>query len=119
VQSAIGLRAIVPKAIVPKVVVRKAIVLEDIFAGAAIFRGRTLRVGCILSSTQSGVSLRRGPRVVIVSITDLKKRFHDRSIGIAAAVGTGALELVLCLWRGVRVVLATVDQIDFTRSKLP
>ena len=43
VQPTIGLRAIVPL-----VIVRKDIVLRDIFAGAAIFRGRTPRFGCIL-----------------------------------------------------------------------
>jgi hypothetical protein len=37
----------------------------------------------------------------------------------AVAVGTGTLELVLCSWPGVHVVLAMVDQINFTRSKLP
>jgi hypothetical protein len=58
---------------------------------------------------------------MVVGITALKKRYryHDGSIGVAVAVGTGTLELVLCLWPGVRVVLAMVDQIDFARSKLP
>jgi hypothetical protein len=49
----------------------------------------------------------------------LKKKYHDRSMGAAVAVGTGILEFVLCSWPGIRVVLARVDQIDFTRSKLP
>jgi hypothetical protein len=48
----------------------------------------------------------------------LKKRYHDRSIGVAVAVGTGTLKLVLCSWSRVRVVFAMVDQIDFARSKL-
>jgi hypothetical protein len=49
----------------------------------------------------------------------LKKRYHDRSIGVAAAVGAGTFELVLCSWPGGRIVLAMVDPIDFARSKLP
>jgi len=48
----------------------------------------------------------------------LKKRYHDRSIGVAVAVGAGILDLVLCSWPEVRVVFAMVDQIDLTRSKL-
>ena len=43
VPPTIGLRAIVPM-----VIVRKDIVLGNIFAGAAIFRGRMLRIRCIL-----------------------------------------------------------------------
>jgi hypothetical protein len=43
VQPTIGLRAIVPM-----VIVRKDVVLENIFTGAAIFRMRTRRIGCIL-----------------------------------------------------------------------
>lgn len=54
-------------------------------------------------------SLRRHP----------KKRYHDRSIGIAVVVAMGNLELVLWLWPEVRIVLAMEDQIGFTRSKLP
>jgi hypothetical protein len=136
------------------VIVRKGIVLGDILAGAAIFRGHALRVGGILSSTQSDISLRRDLRIMIVSITDLllcptsfpvpvffdrnqrasavnighrsvgsedsrlildlKKRYHGRLTGVAVAVGVDTLEPKLCSWKGIRVVLAMLDQIDFT-----
>ena len=49
----------------------------------------------------------------------LKKRYHDKSIGVAVAAGRGFSELVLCSWPGVCVVFAMVDRIDFARSKLP